>query len=105
MSSHDEPHLYACFSPGTWSSPEISGTHPPPSQGHSFTRVDHYRAVQFGGVQLDKLVPNHVYLLDMKSWVRDIYICMLPGEGKTQNKIVCELKYANAYIKIMYILR
>ena len=94
-----KPRLCVYFSPGTWSSPAISGTPPPPSEGHSFTRVDHYRAVQFGGGKLNKLVPNHVYLLDMKSWVRDyVYICMLGDEGKTQNIITCELKYANAYI-------
>ena len=102
-----KPRLCVYFSPGTWSAPKISGTPPPPSAGHSFTRVDHYRAVQFGGDQLNKLVPNHVYLLDMKSWVRDcVYICMLGDEGKTQNIITCELKYANAYISshIVYIL-
>ena len=93
-----KPCLCVYFSPGTWSSPEISGTPPPPSSGHSFTRVDHYRAVQFGGEQLGKLVPNHVYLLDMKSWVRDcVYICMLGDEGKTQNIITCELKYAKLH--------
>ena len=99
MSSYDETRLCVYFSPGTWSSPEISGSPPPPSEGHSFTRVDHYRVVQFGGAQLGKLVANHVYLLDLKSWVRDhVYICMLGDEGKTQNVITCELKYANAYI-------
>ena len=96
-----KPRLCVYFSPGTWSSPAITGTPPPPSQGHSFTRVDHQRAVQFGGEQLGKLVPNHVHLLDMKSWVRDyVYICMLGDEGKTQNIITCELKYANAYISV-----
>ena len=89
-----KPRLCVYFSPGTWSSPEISGTPPPPSYGHSLTRIDHYRAFQFGGEQLEKLLPNHVYLLDMKSWVRDyVYICMLGDEGKTQNIITCELKY------------
>jgi len=58
------------FSPGTWSSPKTSGSAPPPCAGHSFTRVDLYRAVLFGGEQLDKLLLNHVYILDMKSWVR-----------------------------------
>ena len=80
-----KPHLCVYFSPGTWSSLEISGTPPPPSQGHSFTRVNHYQAVQFGGAQLLKLVPNHVYLLDMKIWVRRdcVYILMMRGRLKT----------------------
>ena len=101
-----KPCLCVYFYLGTWSSPEISGTPPPPSQGYSFTRVDHYRAVQFGGNQLGKLVPNHVYLLDMESWVSDyVYICILGDEG-TPNTITCQLKYANAYISphIAYIL-
>ena len=57
--------------PETWSSPKISGTPPPPCEDHTFTRVDHYRAVQFGGYQRDRGMSRNVYLLDMKSWVRD----------------------------------
>ena len=103
-----KPCLCVYFSPGTWSSPEISGTLPPPSAGHSFTRVDHYRAVQFGGGQLSKPVPNHVYLLDMMSWVRDYmctFVCWVMSDGKTQDITTCELKFANAYISshIVYI--
>ena len=51
---------------------------------------------------MGKLVPNHVYLLDMKSWVRGyVYTCMLSDEGNIQNIIrvshqICITGHSNA---------
>ena len=61
---HDYLHPCNIFLPGIWSSPVISGTRPPPCSAFSFTMVDDYRVVLFGGNQGPKET-NDVYILDL----------------------------------------
>ena len=53
---------------GKWISPELIGDRPPPCAAFSFTRVDKYRVVLFGGRQLKERT-DHLYILDMEKWV------------------------------------
>ena len=49
-----------------WLRPTTTGSSPPACQWCSLTRVDHHRAVLFGGVGKDrKLISPDVYILDM----------------------------------------
>lgn len=68
---------FSLLSPGTWCSPQSTGSRPPPCSGCSLTRVDKDRAVLFGGMWLDRLVPNHIHILNLQSWVCDVYRCPL----------------------------
>ena len=60
--------IFMCFLSGTWSSPTITGTRPPPCQNFSFTMVDESHAVLFGGSS-DSRWTNDVYMLDLSRMV------------------------------------
>ena len=51
-----------------WSVPHTTGEKPPPMARHTFTKVDHRRAVVFGG-SLGGGKTNDTYVLDMETWV------------------------------------
>jgi len=53
----------------TWSNQPTTGEKPPPLASLSFTKVDHHRAVLFGGYTGSYKV-NDAYVLDMEKWVR-----------------------------------
>ena len=59
------------FSPlDMWFRPAITGSPPPACQSSSLTRVDHHRAVLFGGLgKDDEPISPDVYILDMNHWV------------------------------------
>ena len=52
----------------TWSDQPATGDKPPPVSSHTFTKLDHHRAVVFGGFT-GKSELNDVYILDMETWV------------------------------------
>ena len=53
---------------GSWSSPSVKGSRPPPCAGFSLTMIDEERAVMFGGN--DSVVYlNDVYVLHMSTMV------------------------------------
>ena len=54
---------------GTWSSPPITGTRPPPCADFSFTKIDEQHAVLFGGYGQGRLLTNNAYLIDLKKMV------------------------------------
>ena len=54
---------------GTWSSPTVSGTRPPPCANFSLTMVDDHNAVLFGGNGQENVVYNDVYTLDLERMV------------------------------------
>ena len=54
---------------GTWSSPPITGTRPPPCARFSFTKIDEEHAVLFGGQGQGRHVTNKAYLIDLKKMV------------------------------------
>ena len=65
-------HVPPSFFPphtGTWSSPPITGTRPPPCTQFSFTKIDEQHAVLFGGQGHGRLVTNNAYLIDLKKMV------------------------------------
>ena len=55
---------------GTWSSPTVSGTRPPPCAGFSFTMIDGHHAVLFGGYQPGIGRSNDAFILDLTTMVR-----------------------------------
>ena len=68
---HVPPSLENGFIPhiGTWSSPPITGTRPPPCAYFSFTKIDEQHAVLFGGQGQGGHVTNNAYLIDLKKMV------------------------------------
>ena len=60
--------------PGNWSVPEFRGETLPPCSHFTFTKVDQYRAVLFGGTVAGNHKVNTVYLIDFKSMVREVVI-------------------------------
>ena len=54
---------------GTWSSPPITGTRPPPCADFSFTKIDEQHAVLFGGEGQGDVLTNNAYLIDLKKMV------------------------------------
>ena len=60
--------------PGNWSVPEFRGETLPPCSNFTFTKVDQYRAVLFGGEVADSCEVNTVYLIDFRSMVREVVI-------------------------------
>ena len=60
---HINSSLHAHMHTGTWSSPPVSGTRPPPCSYFSLTKTDDYHLVMFGGKQGD-VRTNDVYVLD-----------------------------------------
>ena len=53
---------------GEWLSPPTTGEAPPPLSSHTFTKIDHHRAVVFGGNSGTQRF-NDAYVLDMETWV------------------------------------
>ena len=56
---------------GVWAVQRMTGESPPPLSFPTFTKIDHHRAVVFGGyryVQGD-IYLNGTYVLDMETWV------------------------------------
>ena len=51
-----------------WYSQPTVGNKPPPMSGHTFTKIDHHRAVVFGGWTGGDRI-NDAYVLDMDTWV------------------------------------
>ena len=60
---------------GVWSTPPTTGEKPPPLAWHTFTKIDHHRAVVFGGDDRST-IHNDAYVLDMETWVWKCMICM-----------------------------
>ena len=54
---------------GTWSSPVVSGTRPPPCEDFSLTMIDEDHAVLFGGDQSGGAASGDVYILDITTMV------------------------------------
>ena len=60
-----------CFghcSLGLWSVQTTTGDKPSPRGAYTFTKIDHHRAVVFGGYTGTSVL-NDVYVLDMEKWV------------------------------------
>ena len=53
---------------GKWSSPALTGTKPPPLVGFSFTKVDSWRAVVYGG-GTGRGASGDAYVLELDEWV------------------------------------
>ena len=53
---------------GVWTQQVSTGDRPPPLAWHTFTKIDHHRAVVFGG-STGKSYTNDTYVLDMEKWV------------------------------------
>ena len=51
-----------------WSVQTTTGEKPPPLGAYTFTKVDHHRAVVFGGYTGTGVL-NDVHVLDMEKWV------------------------------------
>ena len=58
---------------GVWAVQPTTGDKPPPLCGHTFTKIDHRRAVVFGGDTGS--LTNDSYVLDTETWV---WRCMFP---------------------------
>ena len=54
---------------GSWSSPSVKGSRPPPCSGFSLTMIDEERAVMFGGWDHTFKYFNDVYVLHMSTMV------------------------------------
>jgi hypothetical protein len=58
-----------------WFRPTITGSPPPACNWCSLTRVDHHRAVLFGGAGKGvELISPDVYILDMNHWVSSSWL-------------------------------
>lgn len=68
MWGFSEVNLPLLVNTGAWISPEVTEPRPPPCGAFSFTRVDAYRVVLFGGRQREERT-DHLHILDMDSWV------------------------------------
>ena len=58
---------------GVWSVQPTTGKKPPPMSHHTFTKIDHHRAVVIAGVTGWVLL-NNTYVLDMQTWVWNNYV-------------------------------
>ena len=71
-----------------WSLQSTTGEQPPPLAWHTFTKIDHHRAVVFAGFT-GKSMNNDTFVLDMETWVRMCmwfhFICSL----NTQHSMEC----------------
>ena len=54
---------------GTWSSPKVRGTRPPPCSDFSLTMMDDHHVVLFGGLQCGRRMSSDVYILDLMRMV------------------------------------
>ena len=57
---------------GTWSSPPVRGTRPPPCCNFSLTKFDDDHVVLFGGEQSKVTKTKDAYLLDLKKMVSHV---------------------------------
>lgn len=67
-----QTHTYFCFvivSAGMWTVQLTTGEKPPPVEDHTFTKIDHHRAVVCGGHTETGGSLNDAYILDMNKWV------------------------------------
>ena len=67
--SIDCVHCFPSTLTGTWSSPTLRGTRPPPCGNFSLTKIDDHRAVLFGGISPSEWSTNEVYILDLTGMV------------------------------------
>ena len=65
--------LYDLIPTDVWSAQPTSGESPPPLAYHSFIKIDHHRAVVFGGWSESGRL-NDTYVLDMEKWVWEYVI-------------------------------
>ena len=61
--------LFAVLSIDLWKSPVLTGSRPPPSDGFTFTSIDAYRAIIFGGILHDRRYINDVYIINFLKMV------------------------------------
>jgi len=62
-------HFYSVtVAAGVWAVQRTTGESPPPLSLHTFTKIDHHRAVVFGGYPLGSRL-NDTFVLDMETWV------------------------------------
>ena len=55
---------------GSWFSPEVTGTRPPPCSNFTFVPIDDKRVLLFGGDQGRELgVTNDAYIFDVEAMV------------------------------------
>ena len=69
LTMHSKASECTLLFPGTWSSPPMTGSRPPPCSGFSLTTVDENRAVLFGGYQPGRERVNDVYILHFNDMV------------------------------------
>ena len=74
--SIDCVHCFPSTLTGTWSSPTLRGTGPPPCTSFSLTMIDDRRAVLFGGLQPP--ATKEVYILDLTGMVCVLFDKVLP---------------------------
>ena len=77
--SIDCVHCFPSTLTGTWSSPTLRGTRPPPCSHFSLTMIDDHRVVLFGGKQPPgPRLTKEVYILDLTGMVCSSPIVTLP---------------------------
>lgn len=54
---------------GMWTTPVVCGELPPPSVDFSFTCLDEYRTLMYGGFQPESGTSSEAYILNMDAWV------------------------------------
>ena len=62
-------HDNLSLSSGSWSSPSVKGSRPPPCAYFSLTMIDEEHAVMFGGLSVD------VYVLHLPTMVSGLLLC------------------------------
>ena len=65
---HSDSHISVTVPAGVWAIQRTTGESPPPLCFHTFTKIDHHRAVVFGGYTGSSR-ENDAYVLDMETWV------------------------------------
>ena len=77
--SIDCVHCFPSTLTGTWSSPKVRGTRPPPCSDFSLTMIDDHCAVLFGGLQPPgPRAIKEVYILDLTGMVYVLFDKVLP---------------------------
>lgn len=81
--------FYPQFYTDEWTLQATTGLSPPALYGHTFTMIDHHRAVVFGGLGYGQLgYVNKTYLLDMDTWVWYLLINTCSYNIATNSKVV-----------------
>ena len=60
---------FLCTPLGVLSSPQVTGSRPPPCSAFTFTSVEPNRAVLFGGLQAEREQVNNMYLFNINTKV------------------------------------